>query len=282
MNLTAKLGTAALALTAAGYVFVQNRWLTTNEYDVTVPDLPPAFDGKRILHLSDLHKKRYGDGFNNLINSCSFLEPDYVFFTGDLFSRDETNLDPKILLMQRLMKLAPVYYVLGNHETDAPNRAHALCEKLRREGVHIMNDRTERIEIGDEHINITGVVLPSGHYRNRNMGFSGRIRITPELLRERIGEPEKGGCNILLAHDPLPFDAYNEWGASVTFSGHIHGGVIRLPMIGGLLSPERCFFPKYSKGVYLDGDHRLVVSAGLGKFRLNNPSQIILVTLKRC
>ena len=280
MNIPAKLGFGLALSFAAGWTLVQNRWLTTNEYDVTVPGLPPAFDGKRILHLSDLHTKRYGDGFNNLINSCSFLEPDYVFFTGDLFSRHETNLDPKLLLMERLIKLGQVYYVIGNHEADAPDRSHVLCEKLREMGVHVMNNRTERLEIGNEHINVTGAVLPRTHYRVGKMGFRGRTAVTPELMRELVGKPESGAVTLLLVHDPLPFEAYAEWGASVAFSGHVHGGVIRLPFVGGLLSPERCLFPKYSKGVYLNGDSRLVVSAGLGKFRLHNPSQIILATLK--
>ncbi|SDB05475.1 hypothetical protein SAMN02910317_00213 [Ruminococcaceae bacterium FB2012] len=278
MNLPAKIGTGVLVSAAAGWVFIQNRWLTTDKYEVTVPGLPKEFDGKKILHLSDLHKKRYGDGFNNLINSCRFLDPDYIFFTGDLFSRDETNLDPKILLMQRLMKIAPVYYVLGNHEGDAPDRALVLSTKLSEEGIHVLNSRTERIELDGAHINVTGAVLPQTHYHCE--GYSNRTVITPELLKGLVGSPEKGTVTFLLAHDPLPFRAYAEWGADLTFSGHVHGGIVRLPFIGGVLSPERKFFPEYSKGVYRLGDSQMVVSAGLGKFRLHNPSQIILVTLK--
>ena len=282
MNLPAKIGTGVLISAAAGWVFVQNRWLTTDKYEVCVPGLPKEFDGKRILHLSDLHRKRYGDGFNNLINSCSFLEPDLIFFTGDLFSRCEKNLDPKILLMQRLRKLAPVYYVPGNHEGDAPDRTLVLCTKLTGEGVCVLNNRTERITAGESHINVTGAVLPQSHYRSDHGGYSGRTVITPELMNSLVGRPEEGAATFLLAHDPLPFRAYAKWGAALTFSGHVHGGAVRLPMIGGVFSPERCFFPEYSKGVYRIGNAQLVVSAGLGKFRLNNPSQIILVTLRCC
>lgn len=115
MNLPAKLGISALTLTAAGWTLVQNRMLSIQKLSVSVKGLPTGFEGKKILHLSDLHKKRYGDGFNNLINSCAFLDPDYIFFTGDIFSRDETDLTPKLVLMQRLMRLAPVYYIVGNH-----------------------------------------------------------------------------------------------------------------------------------------------------------------------
>lgn len=282
MRIPAKLGIGVLTSAAAGWVLVQNRWLTTDKYEVAVPGLPPAFDGKKILHLSDLHRKRYGDGFNNLLNSCRFLEPDYVFFTGDLFSRNETDTEPKLVLMQRLMKIAPVYYVIGNHEADAADRGEVLNAALEKEGIHVLNNRSERIELEGQHICITGAALPISHYRNDKNGFSGRTKITPELMRELVGRPEKGCVNFLLAHDPLPFEAYARWGADLTFSGHVHGGVVRLPLIGGVFSPERTFFPKYSKGVYRLGKRQIVVSAGLGKFRLHNPSQIILVTLRSC
>jgi len=281
MDIWAKAGIGITAAAAAGWVLVQNRTLVTDKLTLSVKGLPKAFDGKKILHLSDLHGKRYGDNFNNLINSCAFLEPDYIFFTGDLFTRTEEDLEPKMVLMRRLMKLADVYYCNGNHECDAPSKANTLNLALSREGVHVLVNSTERIYEDGEYISITGVALPKDHYRKNN-GFKDLTEITPELMRRLVGHPDRSSVCFLLAHDPLPFDAYAAWGADVTFSGHIHGGVIRLPFIGGLLSPERRFFPKYSKGLYHIGKAKLVVSAGLGKFRLNNPSQLLLITLKRC
>lgn len=270
----------ASVLAAAGWVLVQNRMLVTDELILTVPELPEAFDGKRILHISDLHKKRYGEGFNNLINSCSFLKPDLIFFTGDLFSRDETELEPKLVLMRRLMRIGSVYYVTGNHEADAPDRANALIAALSKEGVHVLMNRSERIYAGADHISVTGAALPKEHYRSAK-GYSDRTEITPDLMRELVGEPDRSTVNFLLVHDPLPFEAYAAWGADAVFAGHVHGGVIRLPFVGGLLSPERVFFPKYSKGLYRSGRAQMIVSAGLGKFRLNNPSQLMIITLRR-
>lgn len=276
---------SAVLVSAAflGYCVVQNRQLVADEYDVYVKDLPDSFEGKKILHLSDLHQKRYGDGFNNLINTCEFFKPDYVFFTGDLFSRCEENLIPKLVLMQRLMKIAPVYYVMGNHEVfeDSIDKSYALNYRLEREGVHIMTNRCERLTEGGEHINVWGLVLGSRYYRNQNNGFRGLPKVTEKTLAQLMGEPDKSECNILLAHNPLPFEEYAKWGADLTFSGHCHGGVIRLPVVGGLLSPERKFFPKYTKGVYTNGEASMVVSAGLGKFRLQNPAQVICVTLHK-
>ncbi|MBR6044963.1 MAG: metallophosphoesterase [Ruminococcus sp.] len=277
MKLPAKLGLGALILTAAGWTLVQNRMLSVQRVSVPVKGLPAGFEGKKILHLSDLHKKRYGEGFNNLLNTCAFLEPDLIFFTGDLFSRDETNMAPKLVFMQRLMRIAPVYYIVGNHETDAPDRMTAVNAALEKAGVHVLYNSSETAKLSGDEVMITGTALPASHYR-RPKGQS-RTPVTAELLRELIGEPDSERVNILLSHDPLPFEAYAEWGADLVFAGHVHGGVIRLPFIGGLLSPERRFFPKYSKGLYRIGGSQMIVSAGLGKFRLMNPSHILLVTL---
>lgn len=274
------LATVALGAAALAYCFIENRQLALDEYTIESDKIPESFDGKCILHLSDLHRKRYGDGFNNLLNSCSYCSPDYIFFTGDLFSRCEDNLKPKVVLMQRLLKIAPVYYVMGNHETDAHDKADALIYVLEREGVHVLRNSNERIYCNNDYINIYGAELPIKYYEDVNGGYCNIATVTKEALDGFLGEPNRNECNVLLSHLPFAFEQYKEWGADIVFSGHCHGGVIRLPIVGGVLSPERKFFPKYTKGIYENGETSMVVSAGLGKFRLNNPSQIVCVTLK--
>ncbi len=280
MKIAAKILIGAAAAAGAGWTLVQNRQLMTSKYELEMKGLPAGFEGKRILLLSDLHKKRYGEGFSNLINSCAFLEPDLIFFTGDLFSRDEINLKPKLVLMQRLLKIAPVYYILGNHETDAPKRSEKLIADLRAEGVCVLRNESTEISFGEDSITLWGLELPRECYRSDSSLYRKLRPVTAELVEELLGRPDPDRKNFLLAHTPLPLKAYSEWGADAVFSGHVHGGVVRLPLIGGILSPERRFFPKYTRGLYSYNDTKLVLSAGLGKFRLNNPSQIILVTLK--
>lgn len=123
-------------------------------------------------------------------------------------------------------------------------------------------------------------ILPQRRFSHHDLP-----QITKDELTKLLGEPDRSECNFLLSHTPLAFRAYADWGADVTFSGHCHGGVIRLPFIGGILSPERKFFPRYTKGIYeLDAEQglaKLAVTAGLGKFRLNNPSEIMICTLER-
>ena len=272
---------AAIGAVAAfsAYCLVQNRALEADHYTVKCNKLPPSFEGVKILHLSDLHKKRYGDDFNNLINTCGFCDADYIFFTGDLFSRTEEDLKPKLVLMRRLMKLAPVYYVMGNHETDADEKSSALNCKLEEIGVHVLRNTHERIYRGNEYINLYGAELPLECYRADGRGYRGLKSVDVKLLDKLMGTPDPEKCCVLLSHSPFPFKAYAEWGADIVFSGHCHGGVIRLPIVGGLLSPERKFFPEYTRGLYKRYGSTMVVSAGLGKFRLNNPSQLICATL---
>ncbi len=274
-DIIATVGTVAVI---GGWCAVENRQLTTVNYNVKIPNLPDGFNGKKILHLSDLHQKRFGDGFNNLLNSCSFCKPDYIFFTGDLFSRCEENLAPKVVLMQRLMKIAPVYYVIGNHEADVPEKSDALNYRLKQEGVNVLINRKVRIYEGNDFVNLYGLALGSRYFMNEG-SHSKAHPVTTKKIEYLLGTADKSQCNLLLAHNPLVFEKYAEWGADLTFSGHVHGGIIRLPIVGGLLSPERKFFPKYSRGIYQKDGAQMVVSAGLGKFRLNNPAEIVCVRL---
>jgi len=121
-----------------------------NKYELKVSKLPKNFVGKKILLLADLHKKRYGDNFNNLVNSCIAAEPDFIFFAGDLYGRDETDMIPKLALMKRLKHIAPTYYIFGNHETDNMDNAEALALKLTECGVHILRNNMEQIKIGED------------------------------------------------------------------------------------------------------------------------------------
>lgn len=280
-----KIAGAVVFTAAAGvYCMIQNRQLKISEYEAVFENLPEAFSGKRILQLSDLHTKTYGDDYDNLINSCIAANPDYIFFTGDLYSRNETNLGHKTVLMKRLREIAPVYYVFGNHEADTPEKAEPLAEKLEQFGIHVLRNQKTRIYIGEDFINIYGADIERRYYKNSEGTYSKLPKLSADELEKMLGKADRRHFNILLAHTPFPFREYAKWGADLTFSGHCHGGVIRIPKVGGLLSPERKFLPEYTKGVYVNNENdkisKMVVSTGLGKFRLQNPSEIVIVTLK--
>lgn len=274
-----------LTLVGAGYFLIANREVRVTNAELSCVKLPDSFEGKKLLILSDLHKKRYGDNFNNIMEYCEAADPDYIFFLGDLFSRDETDMRPKAAFMARLQAIAPTFYIVGNHELFQPECLEALCCKLKKIGVTVLRNKKTEIIRNGECINIYGLQLPLRYYVNSDWGYKDLPVPSVEYLEKKLGKADKNRCNFLLSHDPFFFDSYAQWGADVTFSGHCHGGIVRIPLIGGLFSPERRFFPSYTKGIYNSkkfGDkHKLVVTAGLGKLRFNNPSEILICTLRK-
>jgi len=273
-----------LAVVTGVYCIVHNKCLVVNRYEIAFDNLPKTFSGKKILHLSDLHKKTFGNDYECLIKKSHAEKPDYIFFTGDLYSRTETELEGKVRLMDRLRQIAPVYYIIGNHELDHIERTEKLICQLEPLGIHVLRNSKARLFSGADYIDVYGVDFGLQYFVNADGGYSHLPEVTEEHLHKLIGEADNSKFNILLAHTPFPFECYAKWGADMTFSGHCHGGVVRLPFIGGLLSPERKFFPKYSKGIYEKYENgrvrRMLVSAGLGKFRVNNPAEIVVLTMK--
>ena len=164
----------------------------------------------------------------------------------------------------------------GNHEGDLPP---AVYERFRqtvsRSGAVLLENQTVTVK----GVRFAGLFLPAEFFRGGGLlGLSRAADCTAETLNGLLGRCEPD--TVLLAHNPLFFPAYADWGAALTLSGHIHGGALRLPLVGGLLSPERSFGPHYDKGCFRRGRHQLIVSGGLGKLRLFNPPEICLITAK--
>ena len=145
-------------------------------------------------------------------------------------------------------------------------------------GCHPLRNETVPLEkSGCSPLYLAGAELAYGIYRDDNRGFRHLQLYTADDLTQALGTRQ--GCTVLLAHNPLLLDSYAGWGADVVLSGHVHGGMVRLPFVGGVLSPERRFFPKYDKGLYEKGGTKLYVSGGIGKPRLFNPPEINMIYL---
>ena len=142
----------------------------------------------------------------------------------------------------------------------------------------LLEDEKEQINIKGTHLTVHGYELPEKYYKRFQQQY-----ISAEEIRKSIQEPEEGRYNILLAHNPVYFEGYALWGADLTLSGHLHGGLMRLPLIGGVISPQVKLFPKYDCGLYEKYGRKLLVTAGLGShsiaFRINNPAEFMLVEL---
>ena len=264
---TAAAGSCAVLCAAA----VENTaMLTVARYRVPIPGMP------RTVQISDLHKRKFGKNQSRLLKKTTALCPELIVITGDLISRNERDFDQVEAFLCRLCEIAPVIAIPGNHEADLPpQRAIAFRDTMQRSGVCYAVNRT----VTFHGIRFAGLSLSSEYYRGGGwLGYSGKRRCNVRTLEQNLGVCVPG--TVLLAHNPACFPAYAKWGAKLTLSGHVHGGAVRLPFIGGLLAPERKFFPKYDKGLFRIGDAQMIVSGGLGKLRLFNPPQLVLIEAK--
>ncbi|MBQ8921898.1 MAG: metallophosphoesterase [Oscillospiraceae bacterium] len=262
---TAAAGAAALGAWAA---YENTAMLCVREYRVPIAGLP------RLVQISDLHRRRFGEHQCRLLKAAAEQAPELIVITGDLISRTETDFTETARFLRNLCEIAPVLTVCGNHEVDLPPEAYAAYRRAVANSGAVPLDRKMR-KIGG--VTFAGLHLPPDYYRGGGMlGFTGKRTCTAETLRAQFGECPPG--TVLLAHNPLWFPAYAEWGAALTLSGHVHGGAVRLPGIGGVLSPERTFFPRYDKGFFTIGDSAMIVSGGLGKLRLFNPPEICAIS----
>ena len=266
-HIRAWLGVAVGVLTGWA-VFENTAMLRVRHYTAAMQGLP------RIVQISDLHKRRFGAGQKRLLRKVAACKPEYIVITGDLVSRTVSDFTETEQLLRELCTIAPVIVSEGNHEADlSAVKYAALRAAVRRSGARYL--KNEMIRLGN--ICIAGLALSSEYYRGGGrFGFRGKKACTHKTMRLLFGAcPER---TLLLAHNPLCFSVYAEWGAALTLSGHVHGGAVRLPILGGLLSPERKFFPKYDKGKYRIHESELIVSGGLGKLRLFNPPEISVIT----
>ncbi|MDO5560366.1 MAG: metallophosphoesterase [Oscillospiraceae bacterium] len=234
------------------------------------------------VHISDIHNKKFGKNNFKLVNSVKKLNPDCIFLTGDIVSRNISDLDGFQQFISGLLKLAPVFYSLGNHEKDVEELDKTLYSSmikfLKDSGVRLLDN--SYIDLNKK-IRIYGLTVDQSCYKVR--GRYKNLSVTSENdINNRLGT-SSDKYNILLAHNPFFYNSYAQWGADLILSGHVHGGIVRLPGLKGILSPERNFFPEYSGGLYTDTfDNRSVtmeVSRGIGKFRLFNPSEIIFLEI---
>lgn len=235
----------------------------------------------RIVHISDLHRKKFGNCNENLLKAIKNTSPDYIFITGDMISRNVTDLTDFEHLINELLKIAPVYYSLGNHEKDLEtisNKLYLQLISIIQKKCILLDNNSAEIKADDKNIDITGITIYNECYKS-NGSYKNLRKITTEDIHTLIGK-KSDNFNILLAHNPVFFESYADYGPDIVLSGHIHGGCVRLPFLGAVLSPERKFFPKYSKGLYKKNNTSMIVSAGLGKFRMFNPPEIIVIDLK--
>ncbi len=275
------LTTSFLIGGAVPYVYREMSRLEVSRYKITSSVLPEAFDGLKTVQLSDLHNKVFGNGNSQLVKLVSDEKPDMIFMTGDMVSHNAPHIQEFLKLAENLSDIAQVYYVNGNHElSDLDDETFDfVTERLKDIGAVCLDNDRIYIERGDSRICLCGLCYTAEYYRGVREYKHGWKAFSLTDMINYLGIKDPEVYTILLAHNPLDFDVHAEWGADISFGGHVHGGAVRLPLINGVLSPERKLMPKYKEGVYRINDSFLVANRGLGRLRINNPPEIVSVTL---
>ena len=265
----------------------------------------------KLVFIADLHEKSYGKDNEKLVEKIGALAPDAVIVGGDLvvygqvnrlykksLESGQKNDDPgtdwmkhSLSLMERLVQICPVFFAEGNHELrlEYYEELNAYDDKFLKEmekaGVRMLhNSAVDPLEAGGSGILLQGLELPMKYYKKFR-----KTRLSEEELRDMIGEPDRSLYTVLVSHIPVYFPTYAKWGCDLCLCGHVHGGLMRLPVIGGVMGTRPNLFPRYSCGQYFysaqtEGKKHLssmILTCGLGMhtlpIRIFNPGEISLV-----
>ena len=255
-----------------------NTALELNTYTISSSKLQDSFNGYRIAHVSDLHNAEMGKDNEKLLLMLRDADPDMIAITGDLIDSRNTDVEIALQFAQEAMKIAPCYYVSGNHEARV-NGYEELKTGLISAGVIILEDVQTEISIEGETITVIGINDPSFQ---TDYLFGDAETVVSSKLSEL--HTDRDGFTILLSHRPELFDTYTDHDVDLVLSGHAHGGQFRLPFIGGVIAPNQGLFPEYDAGIYTEGNTSMLVSRGIGNsilpFRINNCPEVILIELQ--
>lgn len=259
------------------FLEINNSWLQVTHYTVKSTKLPSAFQGFKIVQLSDLHDATFGEKQNRLIKKVKKENPDIVVITGDFIDSNRYNLENSLHVVQELRTFTDVFYVIGNHEV-AVNKVNEISAALKDLGVYVLRNESIVLEKNGEQIVIAGIDDPLA---STGMGVSNATRSNIDLAMKDV-QPNQ--FILLLSHRPEVFSVYVEKKVHVVFTGHAHGGQVRIPGIGGLYAPGQGWNPPYSEGIHNEGDTAMIVSRGLGNsiipYRVFNRPEIVVTTLQ--
>lgn len=275
--------TAAMVICLAAFLAVLfgNAHISTASYSVALQNLGSSV---RVILLSDLHGKSFGRENSRLIAKIQEQSPDAIFLDGDMIDRsaDPTDVQELLRLIERLHEIAPVYFAPGNHELEYMQTDTSLLTQVAEAGAVVVNDSYVDVTIAGQPLRIGGTMGHAFYFGRSEEEFSS----SPEYRFLKAFE-DTNVPKICLAHMPDTFifnGAYSMWNVDLVLSGHTHGGLIRLPFIGGLYAPMQGWFPEYDRGYFRLGEHmQMVITSGLAGHgvipRINNPPEIVVIDL---
>jgi hypothetical protein len=263
---------AALIILCAALLLLGKYGLSVSRYELASDRLPESFDGFRIVQLSDLHGSEFGADNRRLVRAVAGENPDIIVLTGDFIDEDKDELPEVDTLVRQLTGIAPVYFVSGNHDW-ASGGIEALADTLSSDGVTYLRNDYITLNQGTDSIILAGVEDPNGR----------ADMMKPDELVDIINNESPGSYIVLLAHRNYWVEKYPDLQVDIIMCGHAHGGIIRIPGIGGLIGTNAGLLPEYDAGVFTSGRYRMVVSRGLGNSvsapRFMNTPEIVTLIL---
>lgn len=240
----------------------------------------------RAVVIADLHNKRFGKNNERLLAAVREQQPDFVLIAGDIITaKPGRGQEPALQLLKELSRDYPVYYGNGNHEYRLKSYSKVYGDMGERYAAALKEMGIEplanaHVELGEYGIAVYGAEIDKLYYKR----FKVRD-MKPDYLPAILGQAPRDRYTVLLAHNPDYFPQYAAWGADLTLSGHVHGGVVRVPFWGkGLIAPTLRLFPEYDGGIYEDNGAVMVLSRGLGTHtipvRVFNPGELWVLDLK--
>ncbi len=288
-----------------GINIILNNLIATTRYTIQNNKINNDLNGYKIVQISDVHSIRNENKKEKIIEKVKKENPNIIFVTGDLvdtdyyseqngmYQRGEIKQIEKLTLdfMKELVNIADVYFIYGNHELvlldDPVNNEFVVA--LNELGIRILNNKLDTIQINNTAINLVGLQDPSILYKDKKYAYMGNNKektksILDDLIKNN-NDFNNENFTILLAHRPEFFDLYSNYDVDIAFTGHTHGGLIRLPIIRGVYSRAEGIFPKYSVGEYNKENITMIINSGIGyseiPIRIFNTPEIVVTTLSK-
>lgn len=249
------IGTITALIIIVAFLYWQNNDIVTTNINIENSKIPNNFDKFKILQVSDLHNKEFGKNQEKLVNLTKEINPDIIVVTGDAIDSRRTNMDIAIDYLSQVAKIYPTYYVTGNHERRISDY-NKFEESLIKSKVKVLNNQFENIKIDNEEISLIGM---------KDISFITSNDKSEEYLSilNNIKKETNNNFTILLSHRPDIIDVYSKANVDLVFTGHAHGGQIRLPFTDGLFAPNQGLLPKYTSGKFKEDNTEMIVSRGL-------------------
>ncbi len=271
---------AILLLVFVCVAVIDSNRFVVRKYDITADTDKDYY----FVFLSDLHNRSFGNKNEKLIKKINSLESDAVILGGDMLTAHPgCSFETAVSLVESLAENHRIIYAYGNHEYRTmlyPQKYGSMYEDyvkaIASKGVRLLFNEYE--DVGN--IRFYGLEIPREYYTRFKL-----IPMSENVIKESVGVPSDEKVNVLLAHNPEYMPAYTDWGADITLSGHMHGGLVRIPGIGGVVSPRCTLFPHYDGGRFKQGANTMIVSRGLGlhtiPIRVFNPGEIVYIHIKK-